>query len=117
MTSTWTPPPGPPPVIPGPGMPPPHKPNGSKRALIALSAVTGLAAVIAATAAITYSVTRQPAASTSSTVSSTAMATGGPEQQAAAKKRVCELFDAGTRDVEDRRGNRKRSERRGASGS
>jgi hypothetical protein len=79
-------------------MTPPHKPNGSKRGLIAFSAVAGLAAVIAATAAITYSVTRQPVASTGSTATSVAAtAAAGPEQQAAAKKRVCELFDAGTK--------------------
>lgn len=105
MTSTWTPPPGPPPVMPGPGMPPPHKPNGSKRAAIALSAVAGLAAVIVATAAITYSVTRQPAASTGSTAS-VATATASPEQQAAAKKRVCELFDSGTKGLAGKGGAR-----------
>lgn len=106
MTSTWTPPPGPPPVIPGPGMTPPHKPNGSKRGLVALSAVAGLAAVIAATAAITYSVTRQPVASTGSTATSVAAAAAGPEQQAAAKKRVCELFDAGTKGMAGKGGAR-----------
>lgn len=99
MTSTWTPPPGPPPVIPGPGMPPPpHRPKGSNRVLLGLGAFAGIAGVIAATAAITYSVARQPAASTGSTATSvSSAAVGSPEQQAAAKKRVCELFDAGTK--------------------
>ena len=97
MTSTWTPPPRPPPLIPRPGMPPPPKPHGPKRGLIALTAVAGLAAIIAATAAITYSVTRQTAVSTGSNGDSEATSVTGQERQAAAKKRVCELFDAGTR--------------------
>jgi len=99
MTSTWTPPPGPPPVIPGPGMPPPHKPDGPKRGLIALTAVAGLAAVIAATAAITYSVTRPPATTPVPDSQSDGIAAGSvsPERQAAAKKRLCEVFDAGTK--------------------
>lgn len=96
MTSTWTPPPGPPPVIPGPGMTPPHKPNGSKRGLIAFSAVAGLAVVIAATATITYSVTR-PSAPAAHPTGALATGNASPEQQAAAKKRLCDVFDAGTK--------------------
>jgi hypothetical protein len=76
-------------------MPPPHKPNRPNRTLLVLGAVAGLAGVIATTAAITYSVARHPSAAPNSTAGPTA--TASAEQQAAAKKRVCEIFDAGTK--------------------
>lgn len=95
MTSTWSPPPGPPPLMPGPGMPPPHKPNRPNRTFLVLGAVAGLAGVIATTAAITYSVARHPSPAPNSTAGP--IATASAEQQAAAKKRVCEIFDAGTK--------------------
>lgn len=95
MTSTWSPPPGPPPLMPGPGMPPPHKPNRPNRTFLVLGAVAGLAGVIATTAAITYSVARHPSPAPNSTAGP--IATASTEQQAAAKKRVCEIFDAGTK--------------------
>lgn len=93
MTGPWSPPPGPPPVSPGPAAPP-HTSRRTNRAVLAFAAVVGLIGVIAATAAITYAVTRPstppPARGSTSSVAS-------PDQQAAAKKRLCEVFDAGTK--------------------
>lgn len=73
---------------------PPYPPNGPSRAPLTLGAVVGLVGVIAATAAITYAVTRRIPPAPTPGVST---ATSGVDQQAAAKKRVCDLFDAGTR--------------------
>lgn len=77
---------------------PSQKPRGANRAIRAFAAVAGLVAVVAVTAAITYSVARQPSAGTAATGSAIATTpTASVEQQAAAKNRICELFDAGTK--------------------
>lgn len=82
-------------MVPGPGISP-QKPNGSKRTFLIVGVVAGLAAVIATTATITWKVARQPPAAPDSTVGAPAIVAAAPEQQSAAKKRLCELFDAGT---------------------
>jgi hypothetical protein len=55
-------------------------------------------AAIGATAAITYAITKSSSSAASAPTTTTAVAQGvSPEEHAAAKKRVCEVFDTSSR--------------------